>query len=129
MANQRYPGLRILVVEDNDDIRQVMADLLKVLGYHVDEAKDGENGLACLQQSNYDLLITDLGLPGLSGWDLARSSKRYQLNMSILAISSWQGQEALKKIDEYGIAAVIWKPFKFSQLKEAIENLYPVSSR
>jgi DNA-binding response OmpR family regulator len=129
MAYKRHPGLRILVVEDNDDIRQIVTDLLKGLDYQVDVAQDGESGLACLQKNNYDLLITDLGLPGLSGWELARSSKRYQSNMPVLAISSWQGHKALQKIDEYGIATVIWKPFRFSQIKEAIEDIYPVSNQ
>lgn len=123
MTENRHRRLRILVVEDNDDIRQVMKDLLTSYDYEVLVAEDGESGLVRLQNDIFDLLITDLGLPGMSGWDLSKASKRYQSDMPILAISSWQGKEAELKIGEYGICKVIWKPFRFSQIREAIENL------
>jgi DNA-binding response OmpR family regulator len=112
--------LKILVVEDDPSIRQIMRDLLKMHGYEVSVAADGENGLKYLQSQQYDLMITDLGLPGISGWDLALASKRYQTAMPVLAISSWQGKEVEKKFSDFGIDAVIWKPFRFDQIKEAI---------
>ena len=115
--------LRILVVEDNADIRQILLDLLQGCGHDVRVAADGESGLAELKKHRYDLLITDLGLPGISGWDLSKASKRYQSNMAILAISSWQGRKSLSNIEEFGIGRMIWKPFRLDQIKEAIHSL------
>jgi DNA-binding response OmpR family regulator len=127
MTNIKNSCLRILVVEDNADIRQIMKDLLESFNHEVHTAKDGECGIVCLQENIYDLLITDLGLPGLSGWDLAKASKRYQTNMPVLAISSWQGKDAEQKIGAYGISQVIWKPFRFKQIEHAIAFLCAVS--
>ncbi len=123
MKKSQHPRTRILVVDDNKDIRRILEDLLKSNNYDVDVAEDGESGLVLLQNNQYDLLITDLGLPGMSGWDLAKASKRYQARMPVLAISSWQGKDAEEKIAQYGICQIIWKPFRFVQIHEAIEAL------
>lgn len=123
MTNTRHRRLRILVIDDNDDIRQIMKDLLTSCGHDTQVAEDGEKGLLILQNNTFDLMITDLGLPGMSGWDLSKASKRYQTNMPIVAISSWQGKGAEMKIAEYGICQVIWKPFRFDQIQDAIETL------
>ncbi len=115
--------LRILVVEDDGNIRRIMKDLLSMSGHDVYVAADGEIGLKYLQSDTFDLLITDLGLPGITGWDLARASKRYQVDVPIISISSWQGKEAEEKTREYGIDIAIWKPFRIDQVHQAINRL------
>jgi DNA-binding response OmpR family regulator len=122
MSDKQHLRLSILVVEDNDDIRRILQDLLSANGHKVDSAEDGEKGLAFLQAHDYDIMITDLGLPGISGWDLSLASKRYQKEMPVVAISSWQGKEAEKRISNYGINQVIWKPFRFGQIQKALKK-------
>ena len=123
MMDIRQHRLSILVVEDNNDIRLILKDLLTASGYDVSVAEDGETGLSYLQNDTFDLMITDLGLPGMSGWELSQASKRYQSNMPILAISSWQGKDAKEKIGDFGIFRVIWKPFRFKQIQDAIADV------
>jgi len=115
--------LRVLVVEDDVNIRHVMKEMLSLRGHGVSLAPDGECALKQLQSESFDLMITDLGLPGITGWELAQASKRYQTDMPIIAISSWQGKEAEEKIGEYGIDVMIWKPFRFDQILDAITAL------
>jgi len=124
MNKSAHGRLRILVVEDNGEIRKILCDLLKSSGYDVEVAADGEDGLALLKADQYNLLITDLGLPGMSGWDLAEASKRYQSDMAIVAISSWQGQNAVLRLAYFGISEVIWKPFRFDQIRTAIDKIF-----
>ena len=116
-------ALRVLVVEDDGNIRRVMKELLTLDGHEASLAADGECALKKLQSESFDLMITDLGLPGITGWELAKASKRYQTGMPIIAISSWQGKEAEAKIGEYGIDVMIWKPFRFDQILDAITAL------
>jgi DNA-binding response OmpR family regulator len=115
--------LRILVVEDDSNIRRIMKDLLTMEGHDVCAAADAESGLKYLQSETFDLIITDLGLPGMNGWELARASKRYQIDVPIISISSWQGKESEEKIREYGIDIAIWKPFRIDQVHDAIDSL------
>lgn len=123
MKKRAQSSLRILVVEDNHDIRRVMRELLSADGHDVYVAADGEAGLRYLQSQDFDLIITDFGLPGLSGWDLARASKRYQTDTPVVAISSWQGKDAENKLADFGIDIVIWKPFRFDEILQAIHSL------
>lgn len=123
MQNMSTRKLRILVVEDDANILRIMKDLLTMSGHEVFVAADGEIGLKYLQSDTFDLMITDLGLPGINGWDLARASKRYQIDVPVISISSWQGKEAEEKTREYGIDIAIWKPFRIDQVHQAIDSL------
>jgi DNA-binding response OmpR family regulator len=114
---------RILVVDDDPSIRQVMHDLLTLAGYCVTTAEDAETALTLIQKESYELLITDLGLPQMDGWDLAVAARRYQSHLAILAISSWQGNDAEVRMVEHGIDLVVWKPFRFDQIKGAIDRM------
>ena len=116
---------KILVVEDDDSIRFLLRDLLQLHQHDVYLAPDGENALKYLQSENFDLLMTDLGLPGISGWELALASKRYQSEIRVMAITSWQGKEEKEKISQSGIDLFIWKPFRFDDVLAAIETLFP----
>jgi len=112
-----------LVIEDNPNILRIMRELLESDGHDVWVAVDGEGGLSHLESDDFDLIITDLGLPGMSGWDLAMASKRYQSDTPVIAISSWRGKDAEEKMAAFGIDVVIWKPFRFDQIRESIESL------
>ncbi len=119
-AATAHENRRILVVDDDPCIRQVMFDLLSIEGYQVAVAENGEIALERIQEFEYDILITDLGLPGISGWELAQAARRLQPRLKTMAISSWQGSETSVRMAEYGIEAVVWKPFRFDQIREAI---------
>ena len=68
--------LRILYVEDNDDLRSAMAYLLRSIDREVVECANGENALALFESSKFDAVVTDVSLPGMSGTELARSILR-----------------------------------------------------
>jgi DNA-binding response OmpR family regulator len=129
MVERLLRKLHILVVEDDLEIQQTLKELLTLYGHTLIVVTDGEKGLAELKSTPFDLMITDLGLPGMSGWDLAKASERYQTLMPIVAISSWQGNEAVEKIAKYGIDIMIWKPFRFDQILDAIDRLCPSPAR
>ncbi len=114
---------KILVVDDDPSIRQVMNELLTLAGYAVATAEDAETALTRIEKETIELLITDLGLPQMDGWDLAVAARRYQPRLGIMAISSWQGSDAETRMVEYGIDLVVWKPFRFDQIRDAIDRM------
>lgn len=123
MSQNLNSGLRVLVIEDDDSIRNILNDMLSLENHAVTLAADGEKALKYLQKKDYDLIITDLGLPGISGLELAQKARRFQQNISIISISSWQGKETENKARECGIDISIWKPFKFGQILDAVHQL------
>lgn len=125
MSHRQPLKQKILIVEDDDSIRFMLRDLLQMNHYDVYVSADGENALKYLQSENFDLLMTDLGLPGISGWELAVISRRYQTAIRVLAITSWQGREEENKVSESGIDLIVWKPFRFEEILTAIDQLFP----
>jgi DNA-binding response OmpR family regulator len=122
MTEKQENGLNILVVEDDKSIRKILQDLLIMEKHNVVSAESGEAALKLVQSKRFDVMITDLGLPGMTGWDLSQAARRHQPDIYIITISSWQGQETEKKIAECGVDVAIRKPFRFDQIIEAIDN-------
>jgi two-component system, cell cycle response regulator DivK len=109
---------RILVVEDTEDNRQIIRDLLTSAGYEMIEAVDGEEGVAMAAQHRPDLILMDIQLPGLDGYEATRRIKAQPelKHIPIIAVTSYalSGDEA--KTREAGCDAYVAKPFSPRQL-------------
>src|SRR5690606_35287308 len=70
------PTLRIVVVEDNEDVREMLQSVLEFHGHHVTPVACGEHGIEVILQSCPDLAVVDIGLPDVSGYDVARAVKK-----------------------------------------------------
>ena len=109
---------RILVVEDTEDNRQIIRDLLTSAGYEMIEAVDGEEGVAMAAQHRPDLILMDIQLPGLDGYEATRRIKAQPelKHIPIIAVTSYalSGDEA--KTREAGCDGYVAKPFSPRQL-------------
>ncbi|MGA2581970.1 MAG: PAS domain S-box protein [Tepidisphaeraceae bacterium] len=112
-------GCRVLFVEDHSDTRNVMERLLKHLGCSVMSAGGVQEALALAEKQQFDLLITDLGLPDGSGTQIMEN---FKLNKSIrgIAISGLGQEEDLQRSREAGFEMHLIKPINFPTLKEAV---------
>ena len=105
---------KILLVEDEEAVRAITFDMLQLLGHEVRAAVDGPAALAALETAPFDILITDLGLPGLSGAAVAEAARRLQPSIHIVIAS---GQA---KIDGAPADAVLLKPYDFASLQAVL---------
>jgi DNA-binding response OmpR family regulator len=114
---------RILVVDDDPQIRKLLIDLLTHDGHEVDAAKDAPSALKLLLRHRYSLLMTDLELPGTSGLDLIHEIRGRGLRVSILVVSG--NQEAILKaaVQDLGRAECILKPFGIDAIRAAVQRL------
>jgi signal transduction histidine kinase/CheY-like chemotaxis protein len=109
-------GARTLVVEDQPEVRSQIADALNEIGYTVLQAGDGTAGLQILEsQSSLDLLITDVGLPGMSGLELAEAARASRPDLPILLITGYVGKP-LGTLRLTPNMEVLRKPFTLEQL-------------
>ena len=116
--------LRVLVVEDNDESRQLYVLVLTRAGFEVIEAVGGEEGLQMLDQCDPDLLITDIRTPSMSGIDLIRRirSEDRWTNLPIIAISAYS-HDQLAYAALQGATRVLRKPFEPNRLLSAVFEL------
>ncbi len=113
-------GAHILVVDDDPDVRWIIAQDLQELGYVVTEADNGRAALAILEQGTpCDLMVADLVMPGLSGLDTMRLARRTRPDLKVLFASGYADLSRFG--DNLGNHALLKKPFKPKTLAEAVQ--------
>ena len=116
---------KILVIEDNENNRVLLTRRLKARGHEVITAEDAEQGLALAQTGLSDLILMDIGLPGLDGWDATRRLKAHPATrqIPIIALTAHAMQGDREKAVEAGCDAYETKPIDFARLFEKIDAL------
>ena len=116
----RGKGLRILVIEDEESIRRFLSTGLTHLGHSARLAADGAEGLALFAKEPFDVVLTDLGLPGMSGEDVARTIASQSPKTPVILLTGWSHQlrEAGKSL--VGVTRVLGKPVTLDTLNGAL---------
>ena len=112
--------LKILVVDDDENIREVLSDLLLLEGHEILLAEDGEQALLIFEEILPDVVITDLGMPGISGWEVARRIKSIDPSKKVIVISGWGATLQKDQLEENYVDQVLAKPFHLEQVKKII---------
>jgi CheY-like chemotaxis protein len=115
----------ILVVEDNDSIRELMIAIFSDTAYEIFYARDGKEALKMVRKYNPDVVLLDIQLPEVNGFDVCESIKcnPVSLHTKILMISSQSQKFDLQKAKEVGADGYIIKPFRPNALTEKVEEL------
>jgi signal transduction histidine kinase len=116
---------RVLIVEDNDDARQMLHDVLAFGGHDVREARDGASGLALAAQSPPDVALIDIGLPDVNGYEVARRLRASPggRRMGLIAITGYGQAEDQRLAYEAGFDAHLTKPVAPERLKQVMAGL------
>ena len=115
---------RILVVEDQEDNRRIMRDLLAASGYQWLEATNGDEGLKTAEREVPDLILMDIQLPGLDGYEVTRRIKANPAlkHIPIIAVTAFAMKGDEEKIRQGGCEAYIAKPISVTKFLETIER-------
>jgi CheY-like chemotaxis protein len=114
--------LRILLVEDHADTLRVMSRLLRNFGYHVTSAATATEALRLAEAEEFDLLISDIGLPDGNGWEVMRKIRSQQAIRGI-ALSGYGMDEDLQRSQEAGFEQHLIKPVNFQVLDRIIRRI------
>ena len=120
MSKPKVVGKRVLLAEDESQVREAIRMLLSVDEHEVTEARDGREALAIFEPGRFDLVITDYMMPRMQGDELARQIKDKAPDQPVLMISAYvqQGACLASRVD-----ALLAKPFSFGDLRQAIAKL------
>jgi DNA-binding response OmpR family regulator len=113
--------MTILVIDDDERLRTLLRNILLFGGYRVIEASDGESGMRHLEEGGFDMVLTDLGMPGMNGWEVTKLIKTRIPQLPVALITGWGTNLDEKKIEESGVDWIIGKPFQVSEILETVK--------
>jgi excisionase family DNA binding protein len=107
---------RVLVVDDEASIRDLLSQTLALADYEVDTTADGRSALEHIRLQHYDLLIADLKMPGLDGLSLIREARRYSARLAAIVITGFSTEASAIDALNLGVAGYLTKPFRVAQV-------------
>jgi CheY-like chemotaxis protein len=116
---------RILVVDDNEDAAEMLALMLEQAGYDTNQANDGPSAVAAVDAFTPDIVILDIGLPGMNGYDVARTlrGKQGKHHLELIALTGWGSSEDKQKALDAGFDVHLTKPVDADQLYRILAEL------
>jgi CheY-like chemotaxis protein len=111
---------RILVIDDEADVRDALVDMLREQHHEVVSAADGAEGLERFRAGTFDLVLTDLAMPGISGWQVARAVKASRPDVPIVLVTGWGVELSPAELRMHGVDQVMTKPFRLPEVLEVV---------
>jgi CheY-like chemotaxis protein len=114
---------KVLVIDDQPLITDLLVSVLERMGYHPQVASSGTAGLELFNKDGFDLVITDLGMPDVSGWEVSKLVKAKKPHVPVVVITGWGVDPDPNKVTESGVDLIIYKPFQINELERTIREL------
>lgn len=116
---------QVLVIEDSASVRRLIEVCLRVLPIEVFSAEDGVTGLAAAREQLPDVVVLDIGLPGMDGWEVLRHLRAASdtQKIKVLVLTAHAQPEVAQQADEVGADDFMTKPFRPGELRERLEKL------
>lgn len=119
----------ILVIEDEEMVRNILGSLLIQGEHNVYKASSGKEGLDIFDKEAIDMVFTDVGMPGMSGWEVAKSIKAKNPRIPVALITGWGIQIDDEKMKESGADLILNKPFKIDQVLDLVSEAMNIKKR
>jgi GAF domain-containing protein/CheY-like chemotaxis protein len=113
----------VLIIEDEKNIREVLDEALSAEGYEVTCAATGKEGIELFKKKKFDLVITDLGIPNISGWEVADQIKSINSSTPVILSTGWGVKFDPAKMKSQNVNQIIKKPFNLEQVLDVILDL------
>jgi two-component system, OmpR family, response regulator len=115
--------LCVLLVEDDDDNRELMAEVLTSVGYEVLSASSGQEGLKTLSERSVDVVVTDVGMPGMGGLEVARAAKAIAPTVPVVVVTGWAEREDIASARGKDVDAILVKPVDPDALAQTVSEV------
>ena len=113
---------RVLVVDDEEDVRQLLSDILTSDNHEVELASDGSQGIELFKKKDFDIVFTDLGMPAMSGWELAATIKDINKKVPVAIITGWNLYLNETELKEKGVDLIVYKPFEVNRVLRLVQE-------
>ncbi|MFO7774403.1 MAG: response regulator, partial [Candidatus Hydrogenedentota bacterium] len=113
----------MLVVDDKLSLRRLLAAAFKDRGFDVTTAANGDEAVTCVKEQPFDVIITDLKMPGKDGIDVLRAAKEVNIETEVILVSAYGTLETAVKAMRYGAHDFIAKPFKLAEIELKVDKI------
>lgn len=120
---------RILVIDDEPPIAQLLEDALSANGHTVEIAVSGRDGVEMAELVEFDLVLSDLGMPDMSGWEVASRIHAIRPGIPVVLVTGWGTTLDQGEVERSGVSAVVHKPFEIKDLLDTTNRVLARSSR
>jgi two-component system capsular synthesis sensor histidine kinase RcsC len=124
-TSRRSAPLRALVVDDDHCLRQVVQQMLEVLEFRADSANGGHAAIRCLSQSRYDLMVTDLQMPDMDGYELSSWLKIKSKDTKVIVMTGSNHADVVNYMNTGIVDRWMFKPFSLTKLAGIVGELVP----
>ena len=126
-AEPPLPGvaLRCLVVDDEEAVGDMLADVLRSAGHTVTVARNASEGLSRVRSEPLDLVFSDLSMPGMTGWELARAVRNAAPGLPVILVSGFAVEVSREELQQSGVHSVLAKPINIGEVIDAASAIRP----
>jgi GAF domain-containing protein len=126
-AEPPLPGvaLRCLVVDDEEAVGDMLADVLRSAGHTVAVARNASEGLSRVRSEPLDLVFSDLSMPGMTGWELARAVRNAAPGLPVILVSGFAVEVSREELQQSGVHSVLAKPINIGEVIDAASAIRP----
>jgi len=114
---------KILVVDDSKAIRDLLSNMLSLMGFHVAVASNGNEGLHLFLTNSFDFVLTDVQMPGMDGWTLAFHVKDKSPDTPVVLVTGEEKKAIMEKLKGSCADSVLFKPFRLEDIQEMVQKM------
>jgi len=114
--------LKVLVVDDEEMLRNLLARILEREGYSVSIATGGKQALACLEKSDFQIMISDVKMPEMSGFELLKEAKQKYPRLAVVMMTAFGDDDTIQRALGLGADGYVAKPFKSHDLSSEVQR-------
>jgi CheY-like chemotaxis protein len=111
-----------LIIEDEKEIRALLSDILVNDGHEVEAVSAGSEEIEMFEKNEYDLVFTDLGMPVMSGWQVAEKVRSINGRVAVILLTGWDITPTASELKDKGVDLVMRKPFEVNQVLGVVQQ-------
>ncbi len=115
--------MKVLVVDDDDSVARFIGSFIEKLGHYVEKASDGQEALARFNRKKFDLVLLDIFLPDIKGYELIPQFKKLRHDVGVVTMTGYNSRDLEFKVREHGVMYYMIKPFEPDSLKSVLDHI------
>ena len=115
--------VRIMIIEDDEEMRSLLKDFFEEEGFETDSVSNGVDALQMFSKDHFDLVITDIRMPGLTGLDILPRIRRLKPETPVIVMTAYGSDDVRRRAFEKGATTYLEKPIQLSKLRSVIREM------